>query len=554
MTAAATAKAPAGAPGRTTGPRADALAGTAVLVRFNLRRDRVRTSVWIAALLLGTLGTLSSLQSSYDTAAKRASAADSLDSPAGLALSGPAHYLNDYTYGAMLGHQLISFLGVLIALMSVLMVTRHTRTEEETGRAELLRATVVGRHAHLTAALLTAGLANLVLGLLTALGLGASGAAGVGWHGSLLFGAVYAATGIVFAAIAAVTVQFSQYSRGASGMALAALGAAFALRAVGDAGSGALSWLSPIGWGQRTYVYVDNRWWPLLLSCALAAAATALAYALSVRRDVGAGLRATRPGSPVASAGLLQPVGFALRLHLGMLIGFGTGLLLLGAMYGSVLSEVEKMIEDVAEVQESLEELGGASITESFASSVMTLLGVVAALYAVLAALRPQSEETAGRAEPLLATGLSRDRWLGSHLTVALAGGLGVLLLGGLGFGLAGAATTGDGELVVELTGAAMAYAPAVWFVVGVAVVLYGWLPRATVLSWVLPGYAFVVGYLGQLLGFADWLRDLSPLGHVPMLPAAELEWTPLVVLTLLAGALVACGLAGFRRRDLETK
>ena len=30
--------------------------------------------------------------------------------------------------------------------MSVL-VSRHTRAEEETGRAELLRSTVVGRHA-----------------------------------------------------------------------------------------------------------------------------------------------------------------------------------------------------------------------------------------------------------------------------------------------------------------------------------------------------------------------------------------------------------------------
>ncbi len=38
-----------------------------------------------------------------------------------------------------------------------------------------------------------------------------------------------------------------------------------------------------------------------------------------------------------------------------------------------------------------------------------------------MAALRPRTEENAGRAEPLLATGLSRNHWLGSHLAIALA-------------------------------------------------------------------------------------------------------------------------------------
>lgn len=36
-------------------------------------------------------------------------------------------------------------------------------------------------------------------------------------------------------------------------------------------GNDALSWLSPIGWIQRTYVFVDDRWWPLVLCLALAA-------------------------------------------------------------------------------------------------------------------------------------------------------------------------------------------------------------------------------------------------------------------------------------------
>ncbi|WP_395572814.1 ABC transporter permease [Streptomyces sp. BK79] len=547
-----------GAPARprpAAGNGAGALAGTGTLVRFALRRDRVRLPVWLLALVLGTVSTANSYQELYSAPEDRANAVETMGSPAGLAMTGPRHYLDDYTSGAMLGHQMLGFMAVLVGLMSVLVVTRHTRAEEETGRAELLRSAVVGRHAHLAAALSVAVLANLALALLLALGLAGLGIDGVDTTGSLLYGACHAAAGIVFAAVAAVTVQLTAHTRGATGTALAVIGVAYVLRAAGDSGeSGALSWLSPIGWTQRTYVYVDDDWWPLLLCLALAVACAATGFVLSTRRDVGAGLRPERLGSPVASAALGTPLGFALRLHRGMLLGFGAGLFLMGAMYGSILGQAEDMLKDIDQIQEALERIGGSSTAESFASMVMVVITVVAAVYAVMAALRPRAEETAGRAEPLLATGLSRGRWAGSHLAVAAGGGTFVLLLAGLGFGIAGAASTGDGGLVPELLGAALAYAPALWVTVGVAVVLFGWFPRASAAAWAVPVYAFVVGYLGQILRFPDWMNNLSPFGHVPRLPAAEMEWTPLLVLTLVAAALVWLGLAGLGRRDLETK
>ncbi len=208
----------------------------------------------------------------------------------------------------MLGHQMLGFMAVLVGLMSVLTVTRHTRAEEETGRAELVRSAVVGRHAHLAAALTVAALADLALALLLALGLTGLGTDGVDGPGALLYGACHAAAGLVFAAVAAVTVQLTAHARGATGTALAAIGVAYVLRAAGDSGeNGALSWLSPIGWVQRTYVFVDDDGWPLLLCLALAAACAATGFVLSTRRDVGAGLRPERPGRPHASEALGTP-------------------------------------------------------------------------------------------------------------------------------------------------------------------------------------------------------------------------------------------------------
>ncbi|RII08572.1 ABC-2 family transporter protein [Streptomyces sp. YIM 130001] len=536
-------------------PGGNALAGTRTLIRFNLRRDRVRLPAWILALFLGTLAATSEYTTLYAEPEDRASVVSTLDSPAGLAMTGPRHYLDDYNFGAMLSHQTLGFMAVLVGLMSVLVVTRHTRGEEETDRAELVRSTVVGRHAHLAAALIVAVLANLVLGALLAAGLPSLGLDSIDAGGSLLFGCAYAAIGITFAAVAAVTAQITAQTRGASGMALAVIGVTYVLRAAGDAGgNGALSWLSPIGWIQRTYPYVDNTWWPLALCLLISVLAGAAGFVLSTRRDVGAGLKASKLGSPTASDALTRPFGFALRLHLGMLTGFGAGLFLMGAMYGSILGDAEDMLKNVDQIQDALDKIGGTSVAESFASMVMVVISVVAAVYVVMAALRPRTEETAGRAEPLLATGLSRTRWVGSHLAVTLLGGTALLALSGLGFGLAGAAAASDATLIPKLVGAALAYAPALWVTAGVAVVLFGWLPRASAAAWAVPVYAFVVGYLGELLQFPSWMSNISPFGHVPQLPAADMDWTPLLLLTLIAAALIQLGLTGFRRRDLETK
>lgn len=545
------------ATGRTSaspGLGAGALVGTGTLIRFGLRRDRVRIPVWVVALTLGTMSTVTEFKTLYSTAEERATAVSSMDSPAALAMTGPRHYLTDYNIGSMTGHQLIGFMAVLVGLMSVLIVTRHTRDEEETGRAELVRSTVVGHHAQLASSLVVAAVANLALAALLTLSVLSAGIDGIATGEALLYGLTLAAIGLVFAGVAAITVQITAHTRGASGMALAVIGVAYVLRASGDVGNDALSWLSPIGWGQRTYVFVDNRWWPLLLCLALAALTAATGFVLSTRRDVGAGLRSARLGRRTASDALTRPLGFALRLHRGTLLGFGAGLFLMGVMYGSILGEAADMVKDIEQIQEALEKIGGASVAESFASMVMVVIAVVAAVYVVMATLRPRAEESAGRAEPLLATGLSRDRWVGSHVAVALAGGTALLLVAGLGFGVSGAASVGDGGLVLQLVGAALAYAPALWVTVGVAVALFGWFPRAGAAAWIVPVYAFLVGYLGSILQFPDWMNNVSPFGHVPQLPAAEMSWTPMLLLTALAAGLIQLGLVGFRRRDLETK
>jgi ABC-2 type transport system permease protein len=161
---------------------------------------------------------------------------------------------------------------VIVGLISLLTVIRHTRTEEETGRRELLGATVVGRHAGLAAALAATFGANLVLAALVALGMLSQDLPA---SGSLALGLELAAAGWIFAAVGAVAAQLTDSAAGARAIAISALGAAYLLRVVGDlsgqAGGGLswLSWLSPIGWAHRIRPYGDERWWLLALAAGL---------------------------------------------------------------------------------------------------------------------------------------------------------------------------------------------------------------------------------------------------------------------------------------------
>jgi ABC-2 type transport system permease protein len=539
-------------PAVVTHDRGSTLTGAGALVRFILRRDRVRIPVWLAALTITSVATAQSFRDLYGDDADRAQVAETMGTPAGLAMTGPAHYLENYTLGAMMSHQMLGFMAIMVGLMSVLQLVRHTRAEEETGRAELVRANVVGRHAHLVAALTVVAAVNVVLALLIAAGLGGLGMDGITWSGALLYGAGHAAAGLVFVAVAAVTVQITEHARGAAGLALAVVGVAYVLRAAGDVGDNGLSWLSPIGWVQATWAFLENRWWPLLPALALAAVLVAVAFTLGTRRDVGAGLRQPRPGAAAASNALAHPVGFALRLHRGLMSGFGIAMLLLGITYGSILGEAEGMLAGIEVFQDAIAGIGGASIAESFASMVMVIMAIIASVYVVMAMLRPRAEENAGRAAPVLATALSRVRWLGSHLVVVMIGSVVMLLAAGLGIGLSGASSTGDSSMVGSLLGAALAYLPALWVTAGVVVVLVGLVPRAAALAWVVPLYAFLVGYLGQILQFPGWMNNLSPFGHVPQLPADDLDLLPLVLLTALAAALTIGGLLAFRAREVE--
>ncbi|MEL7156472.1 MAG: hypothetical protein AAFN30_07730, partial [Actinomycetota bacterium] len=290
--------------------------GTATLLRLILRLDRIKLSLWVLGLVALIGITPTSVRAVIDAEAETqgvtpeqvlAQQAILLETNgASIALQGPPDALD--TFGGRYAFEIGAFTLAIVALMNILLIGRHTRAEEESGRAELVRAGAVGAWSALAAVSIVSVLANFVLGLGTTVVFMADGQDP---GRSLLYGMSLTTCGLVFAAIALIWVQVFEYSRPATGMSLAGLAVAFALRAVGDVRDNWLSWLSPLGWVQAVNAFGELAIWPFVVSAVAVAAAVGAAVALVVRRDVGAGLIQQRPGPPRASTSLATPLGFA---------------------------------------------------------------------------------------------------------------------------------------------------------------------------------------------------------------------------------------------------
>jgi ABC-2 type transport system permease protein len=291
----------------------------------------------------------------------------------------------------------------------------------------------------------------------------------------------------------------------------------------------------------------------VLLVAGGSAVIAAVAFALSARRDVGAGLLPARPGPATAAPYLRSPLALAWRLHRGLLASWIAGLAAVGVVLGGVANGVGNLLQGSRSLQDIFTRLGGRSgIIDAYLAGMMSLLALLAAAYAIQATLRLRAEETSGRAEPVLATAVGRLQWAGSHLVFSILGSAAVLLAAGLTTGLTyGLASGHPGRELLREAGAAMVQVPAVWVLAAVAVALLGLLPRLAAASWGALALCLLFGLVGAALQLSHWLLDISPFSHIPKVPGGPVSVTPLVSLLAIAVALGVAGLIGLRQRDI---
>jgi ABC-2 type transport system permease protein len=513
------------------------------LLGIQWRTRRRYVLVWVLALVGSLAGTAVSIARLYDTPAKVQSYADAVASDALVAINGRVEGIG--TLGGIIQDEFSFMSSFLMPLLGIALVAGLTRREEETGRLEQLLAGRIDRRVPaLSAMLVVLGtVAVTVVGFAVALL-----AVGIPTSAAILYALALGSLTLVFAALAALLAQVMLHSRDVYTGALAVLGAAYVLRGVGDMKGWWVAWLSPLGWAERTAPFASRRWWVLAVPVVVTLLLAAAAVVLAGRRDLGAALWRRGPGPQRATTRLLHPVGLAWYVHRMSVVGWLAASVVLAAVMGALAQEVIDAVLGNPSLS-SFMDLTGGDPADGFLALIEVYLAIVACGYVVQALGSLRREEAEGRLEPQLAGTTSRRGWLAAQLLVILAGLLVITVASAVVFGLSTAWSTGDSGYVATLLRAGAAYLPAVLVVGGLAVALFGLLPRWYAAAWAAFGAVAFIAFLGPGLQLPQWVLDVAPTTHVGNPPAGDVDTFALVVLGLVAAVLVGVGFVGFRRR-----
>jgi polyether ionophore transport system permease protein len=515
--------------------------GVPSLLRLALRRDRLRLSVWIAVLTLMMVYAPNAVKLAYPEEAQRLARVNLMKTPAGIMLSGPSFGVRETDLGVMMANELGLTLIIAASILAISTVIRHTRAEEESGIAELVLSSVVGRYARTYAALILVGGVNAVLAVTMTLALAATGFRIVD-SAAMCLGVTGVA--MLFGAVAAVTAQLWRQARTASGAAMATLALAALVRGVGDVIShsgSTLSWCSPIAWAQQMRPFVDLRWWPFAMLVAFTVALMALAAWLESRRQYDDGNIPSAGERPNARP-ITGVFGLHLTLQRGQTIGWTVGLFLAGLAFGSMT----KSLLDAAKDNPLLARVLTAQGNDGVYTTMTQFLAAAATAYVVSAVLRVYSDEESGLGEAVLARAVSRWRWLLTAVASALVGSAVLMFFAGLGNGLGAGVTLGEPGTIVKLTLAGLAYVPAMAVLAGVAALAVA-VKRAWI-GWLAVTFVVLSLYLGALLRLPRWLLDLSPVGRTTV--PTNFPAVALAVMVVVATALTLCAGWIYRSRD----
>jgi len=536
-------------------------AGTKRLVRLVLRRDRVKLPIAILSIATFVPILVAGVKEIFATEE------GNVEQLVVFLSANPATRLFGLPTGGEMGDLLMlrSFVmfSVAVGLVSTFLVVRHTRQNEELGRAELVGSASVGRDAGLSAALIVAFGVNAVIAALSFLGLWLND---LPIAGSLAMGVSIGLTGLAFAAFAAVIVQIAKSSRGANALAALAVGVAFLMSGLGsvlgkisDSGlevtPAVTTWLNPIGWGQLMYPYAGEIWWMALVFIGFIAVCVLGANKLASKRDIGIGLLPEKSGRDRAPKSLLGLGGLASRLYKGAFIGWAVGIVALAALYGAVASSVQDLLESAEGAAEIFVDASGTDdIVLAYLGAIMSILGVFTLAYSVQLVLRLRSEEKRAL-EFLLTSSVDRKKWAITTISFVVVSTALILLIAATVAGLVAGVAINDLGIIWPLLVGGLIQIPAILVIVGFVVLVFGVWPRLTnSLAWLALSVGIIFSpFFSSILNLPQWVINVSPFAHVPIVPPLEnIEALPIVVFSVIATILTAIGVIAFKRRDID--
>jgi len=533
-------------------------------MRFVWKRNWVRGLVW-CIVIAGMVGFIADYYKGlFTTSCDLKQFADIAQAPSMASLVGIID--NPATLGGAVWCKGFMFLTLMLGIGMVYLMTRNLRGDEDAGRLELMRAYPLGIHSPMVASVVLTSVVSVAAGLLSALALigtgtgtisyaasppsdtcpdGVGALAAAGNAGAWAFGASIAAIGLLGVGIAALTNQLAPSGGAANGAGIVIFVVFYVIRMVGDLnGTRALLWSSPIGWGELVDPWSANRVLPIVLIVILAVLLVAAGWFIGWRRDMNAGLVASRKGSAHASKLTQTVAGLGARTQRASLIVWLVAIIMFGALLGSVMNKFPQLLKDMPSA--------AGLAADAMSVMIMSIVALAIGVFAVQSASALRSDEERGVLESQLAAGVSRIGWALKRLAITLVAAVVLLFLGGACIGQVWAQGVGDPTRVGFSIGAIMMHLPAVIILSGVAVLGFGWWPKvATAVTWTVVGALWAIEIVGVALHLPDAVMKALPFIGGPHYPAASSDWAKFFIYLAIGLAFVVVGLIGFRRRDV---
>ncbi|GAX03711.1 ABC transporter permease protein [Secundilactobacillus pentosiphilus] len=529
-------------------------AQTGYLTRMYLRHDRFAVIIWLLGIVSMVAAGASKIIGLSGSDKQVASLVAALDTPSMAALFGPFTAVKPYTTAAIFAASMMVFTGLLMAIMNIYFAIRNTRTQEDNGVLEMVRAHSVGRQSPLLATVYELLIINGVTGVLSVATLQAINMDGADITGDWLFGIGLAVFGFMFGTFTLLLSQLASNARGATTMSYSLLGLLYLFRAMTDVRNVKYTWWTVFGWVEKIDPYGKNRVVPILEMLGLAVVILIVTVVVSSERDLGAGLLPDRPGRGRASSLLAGPVTLVFRLECTSMIAWFVGLAVYGVSMGTLFNTVGDMMTNSPMVAKIIGPAAAASVgrttTLQFAALMSVVMAIGASVPAIATMLRLNSDERKGWLESIHARSVSRHHLFGAYTLVGTVASLLALFAGTFGMAL-GSQGAKDPFAISRLMRSFWAFSPAVLVVIGIVAVVLGLLPRLQQVAWVIPIYALLSIYLGGLLDFPEWTKKLTPFGWINKVPLKPVQWNQAGWLVLLSAVLILTGDYLYQRRDL---
>jgi polyether ionophore transport system permease protein len=442
-------------------------------------------------------------------------------------------------------------LALAAAAYGVFAAVRAIRSEEESGRTEIVLAGGVSRRLLFASSMVAIAMGAAVLWLAEFAGFVF---AGLPAAGSAYLSLSTTSIIVVFVGTGALVSQLASSRRTALTVGIGGAALFWLLRVVSDIVTGAswLRWTTPLGWAEELRPFAGPRPVVLLIPGASALVLLLAAARISRTRDVGTGLIPANDAARPSFRLLSSPTAQVLRRQRGVLSAWIIGV----AGFAAVLGAISTSISGAgisSNLKRDFAKFGSGSIVTpvGYLSFVLIVFVFAISLFACSQVGSARQEEADEQLETLLAQPLSRYRWLGGRLLLGAAAIAFLSLLAGL-LTWAGSSSQGVAVSLPEMLEAGANCLPISLMVLGLAALIYSVLPRvSSTVSYTLVTLMFLWYLVGSLLRVPDWLIDATPFRHIGLVPAQnfQLEAALVMVAVGLAAGAIALGL--FRRRDL---